>query len=314
MKKSNKDTVYTEAQISVIEGKTAIEEAHGLLLRNMQEKALSLHDTEVLTLLEKEFKRRQEVKPPGPTPYTEKQMRILNGEIPLESVDSRALPWFYKKALANHDVDLAQTIKERIDILKEEAYKRKIERVVIRERKVRNGELIQWKQPKSNEYTEHQKRIVRNEIPLDKVHSNELISICQKAQNVGDFELSERMMDIVYERRAASLEKRWQREKHKSNLTDFESDNDLGLTVAEYALLQGENHWDEYTEEEIVVIIDKPENISAEFELSIVKEILRYKQNPEKGSIVTNYDDAIDLLEELLKVSIRKPDTWFIKE
>ncbi len=257
MKKSNKDTIYTEAQMCVLKGETPIEEAHGLLLRNMQEKALSLHDTEVLVLLEKEFKRRHEVKPPGPTPYTEKQMQILNGEIPLESVDSRALPWFYKKALANHDVDLAQTIKKRIDILKEEAYKRKIERVVIRERKVRNGELIQWKQPKSNEYTEHQKRIVRNEIPLDKVHSNELISICQKAQNVGDFELSEHMMDIVYERRAASLEKGWQLEKHKSNLTDFESDNDLGLTVAEYALLQGENHWDESTEEEILIMIDK---------------------------------------------------------
>ena len=78
------------------------------------------------------------MKPPGPTPYTEKQMQILNGEIPLESVDSRALLWFYKKALSNHDVDLAQAIKERIDILKEEAYRRKIKRVIIRERKVRN--------------------------------------------------------------------------------------------------------------------------------------------------------------------------------
>ena len=156
MKKSNKDIIYSEAQISVIEGKTAIEDAHGLLLRNMQEKALSLHDTEVLTLLEKEFKRRQEVKPPGLTPYTEKQMRILNGEIPLESVDSRALPWFYKKALANHDVDLAQTIKERIDILKEEAYRRKIKRVVIRACKIRIGVLI---------------------------------SICQKARNIGDLGL-----------------------------------------------------------------------------------------------------------------------------
>lgn len=102
----------------VIKGETPIEEAHGLLLRNMQEKALNLHDTETLALLEKEFKRRQEVKPPGPIPYTEKQMRILNGEIHLESVDSRALPWFYKKALANQDVDSAKTIKERIGILK----------------------------------------------------------------------------------------------------------------------------------------------------------------------------------------------------
>ena len=117
MKKSNKDSIYTEAQMCVIKGKTPIEEAHGLLLRNMQEKALNLHDTETLALLEKEFKRRQEVKPPGPISYTEKQMRILNVEIHLESVDSRALHWFYKKALANQDVDSAKTIKERIGIL-----------------------------------------------------------------------------------------------------------------------------------------------------------------------------------------------------
>ena len=156
MKKSNKDIIYSEAQISVIEGKTSIEDAHGLLLRNMQEKALSLDDTEVLALLEKEFSRRNQIKPPGPTSYTEKQMQILNGEIPLESVDSRALPWFYKKALANHDIDLAQAIKERIDILKEEAYRRKIKRVVIRACKIRIGVLI---------------------------------SICQKARNIGDLGL-----------------------------------------------------------------------------------------------------------------------------
>jgi hypothetical protein len=104
-----------------------------------------------------------------------------------------------------------------------------------------------------------------------------------------------------------------QREKHKRNLTDFECDNELGLTISEYALVQGENHWDEYTEEEIQIIIDKLEKKSATFELAVAKEILRYKQNPGIGNIVTNYDDAIDLLEELLKVPIRKPDTWFTK-
>ena len=46
-----KDTIYIEAQMRVIEGKTPIEEAHGLLLRSMQEKALSSNDTEILSLL-----------------------------------------------------------------------------------------------------------------------------------------------------------------------------------------------------------------------------------------------------------------------
>ena len=79
-------------------------------------------------------------------------------------------------------------------------------------------------------------------------------------------------------------------------------------------MIQWETHWDEYTEEKILIIIDKLEKKSAECEVDITKEILRYKQNPKFGNIITNYDDAIGLWEELLKVPIRKPDTWFTIE
>ena len=45
--------------------------------------------------------------------YTEKQLKVINGEMKLEEMNAHALPWFYKNAIANHDEDLAERIKER---------------------------------------------------------------------------------------------------------------------------------------------------------------------------------------------------------
>lgn len=268
--------------------------------------------------MEKDLEQDYKIQLSDMSPYTKKQLQIINGEIPLESVDGHTLRWFYKKAVKNKDDDLATRIKIRIDILKEASRDRNRKRASIRIKKIMQNEPIKWKQPKSNEYTEHQKQVIRNEIPLDEVHTNELVSIHQKAHSVGDFELSERILDLINERRCASILKQEQRKKltNKRN-SDFIKrgyDRTSILTISEQALINGDMHWDDYTEEDIKSIIVKLEKENGESDLNVAKEILYYKQHPESSYIVTTYDEAIDLLEELLKTDIRRPNTWFIEE
>lgn len=263
--------------------------------------------------MNKDLKTKRKIQLSEQSPYTEKQLQIINGEIPLESVDGHTLRWFYKKAIENKDDDWAARIKIRIDILKEASRDRNRKRASIRVKKIMQNEPIKWKQPKSNEYTEHQKKVIRNEIPLSEVHTNELVSIHQKAHNVGDFELSERILDLINERREASISKQEQRKK-LTNKHSSAYDRTSILTISEQALINGDTHWDDYTEEDIKNIIAKLEKENRESDLNIAKEILHYKQHPKIGYVVTTHEDSIALLEELLKTTIRRPNTWFIKE
>ena len=139
--------------------------------------------------------------------YTERQQKVINGEISIETLNGRFLRWFLPKAIANNDEELTRKIEEQIELRKAEAYGRNKQRSKERRAKIDHDQEIQWKQPKSNEYTEHQKLVVKGEIPIEDVHTNELIYIHLKAYNNEDYELSERILDIIKTRRLESKER-----------------------------------------------------------------------------------------------------------
>ena len=132
------------------------------------------------------------------TQYTEKQLKIISGEILLDTIDGYTAVWLYKKDVANGDTELITKVLERKEQLKEKARKKNIKRVV-KSHTLRKEEIFQWKQPKSKDYTKHHKQIIRGEILFDKVHTNELIEIYQKARNNKDDVLADLVFDEISE-------------------------------------------------------------------------------------------------------------------
>ena len=112
--------------------------------------------------------------------YTEKQLKIIRGEISLETVKGQTAAALYRKAIANNDAELAERAYRRMLQSKETSIQKNRDSIRSRCQQQRAG-TFQWKQPKSNEYNEHQRQIIRGEIPFEMVHTNELISIYQKA-------------------------------------------------------------------------------------------------------------------------------------
>ena len=59
----------------------------------------------------------------------------------------------------------------------------------------------------NTQYTEKQIKIISGEIPFDKVHTNELIAIYQKARNNKDDVLADLVFDEISERRRKANQK-----------------------------------------------------------------------------------------------------------
>ena len=216
---NEKRVTYTEQQLNIINGKIPLDTLHRNSLQHLKKKALELGDNGTAEMIGEEIEKRKKARHQsklimiGPKPYTEKQMKILTGEIALEEASGKLLSHLHRKALENKDEDLSAKVKEQLDVLKKEAEKRNAERAIKRTKAVMRNEPIQWRQPKTNEYADHQKQIVRGEIPFEKIHTKELISICMKARNVGDHELAETVFDLIMDHRAESVSKRKARKK-----------------------------------------------------------------------------------------------------
>lgn len=251
--------------------------------------------------------------------YTERQQKVINGEIPIESLNGHFLRWFLPKSIANNDDELTRKIEEQIKLRKAEAYERLKQRTKERRTKINHNLEIQWKQPKSNEYTEHQRRVVKGEIPLEDVHTNELVHIHLKAHNNYDYELSERILDIIKTRRLESknqLNRRKDMRKRSISLAkqfDALADGDAGfpLTNLDKAALIDGGEWIEYNEEHWKCILNKAKAQKNDVLISIIEAFMLYKKDPTFFLAVQNHQEAIDLIEELFQLPIRRPNTWF---
>ena len=80
----------------------------------------------------------------------------------------------YNKAVANNDAEIAKLARERIEKAKLETINRNRARARESARrcylKILPGDY-EWKQPKSNIYTDYQKQVLRGEISIEKVRT-----------------------------------------------------------------------------------------------------------------------------------------------
>ena len=114
------------------------------------------------------------------------------------------------------------------------------------------------------EYSEHQKKIVRGEIPFEDVLTEDLLTIQAKAHHNGDYELFERVFFLIRDRQKDSQCKRnlckRARDRHgyvpkRGKMTDWADDDDSSLTKWEKAILMGLVDLDECSEKELEHIL-----------------------------------------------------------
>lgn len=243
--------------------------------------------------------------------YSEKQLKIISGEISLGSVDGRTAYALYRKAIENCDTELVERAKIRLEQCKEIAKQNNLDRANKRNQLKRENEF-QWKQPKGKDYTEHQKQVVRGDIPLSKVHTNELIHILLKAKAAGDRELSERMYDLIMSRREEAEERSLERGSSKdSGYNNVGYENGTVLTDWEKQVLNSEVDLDEITLDHLRHMLKLVKEANDETQIKVVEQLIMYKEHPESILITQDHDEAMDGIERLMGRPIRRPNTWF---
>lgn len=244
--------------------------------------------------------------------YSEKQLKIISGEISLGSVDGRTAYALYRKAIENGDTELAERAKERLDQLKEIARQKNLD-LANQRNQLKRENMFEWKQPKGKDYTEHQKQVVRGDIPLSKVHTNELINIYLKAKAAGDYELSERMYDLIMSRCEEAKERASKKASSKDlNFNNYGYEDRTVLDDWEKKVINSEVDLDEITVEHLRHILKLVKETGDETQIKVVEQLIMYKEHPESILITQDHDEAMDGIERLMGRPIRRPNTWFI--
>ena len=239
------------------------------------------------------------------TEYTERQQKIISGETPLDSVNRQTATMLYKKAIANGDTDLAQRALDRSMALKKEQDKRNLDKANLRYHLKKEGKF-EWQQPKSTDYTDRQKMIVRGEIPLEQVHTNELVNIYKKANFAGDAELANNMLSLIGDR-----EEEYLRKQRASSSADSFDPKRKSLTYWERGIVDAKIDLSECSLEHLRHIYEVVKETEGPEVISRVERLLMYKEHPESLYSVQSHAEAIDSLEQLLDLPIRRPETWF---
>lgn len=247
-------------------------------------------------------------------PYTELQQAIIDGKVDNAKVRGNAISCLLRKAKGLGDEQVVQLAEKIHQIKKQESRIRINERnkKAYHERK-KTG--FAWKPPKSKEYTERQKEIISEKIPLEKALTRELLDISQKAKLVGDLELSERMLSLYYDRKAESKErnKMFAKERARIILNDGQWHFSSKGTLNKYELevLNGEIPLSECSLKHLNHIRSICEKNNDVEHLKIAELLIEYKSNPDSLYIVTNHEDALDIIEKYLTYPLRRTNTWF---
>lgn len=284
------------------------------------ERARFLGDAKVVTLAEEtladineKYKPRKRCKRVlDRNAYTDKQLHIIRGEMSSEGLNGRSYLAILEKARRRGDNEIAEFAERELHRCKIATTERNRERSRERSRKFRNRSEIVWKEAKSKEYSEYQKQIIRGEVPLEMVHTNMLIGICKKAMSYGDNELYERFYSLVIDRRNASHEYDKKRRKagfHKIAGGHSLSQNDL--TEADIEMLTGKKDVGSLRGVDFEHLLFLCEKTNDERLIGLARTLLQRHEHPELFYSFKTQDEAIDRIEQLMGVRIRRPETWF---
>lgn len=246
--------------------------------------------------------------------YTAKQSQFIRGEITVDELDGRFFRYFLKNAIAAKDEYFIETSKNLIEHFKEEAKIKNQERARERSQRILRGEDIVWKQPKSTEYTERQKMIARDEIPFEKVHTNELVSLCKKARAAGDEELADMIYDFILDRREVEHEKKLNLLYKKSSPYTDSGDDFEGrdyLTLWEEGVLRNDIDPEECSTEHLEHILDVVRKGDNEMYIQIAERLVAYRHDPSIVYITHDTEEALAIIEKITGLPIRRRNTWF---
>ncbi len=247
--------------------------------------------------------------------YTAKQSQFIRGEITVDELDGRFFRYFLKNAIAANDECYIETAKNLLEYFKEEAKIKNQERARERGRRIFHGEEIVWKQPKSTEYTERQKKIVRDEIPFEKVHTNELVSLCKKARAVGDEQLADMIYDFILDRRELEHKKKLNAlHKNSSPYTDIGDDFEDRdyLTLWEEGVLRNDIDPEECSTKHLEHILDVVRKSNNETYIKVAERLVAYRHDPSIVYITQDTEEALAIIEKITGLPIRRRNTWFI--
>lgn len=263
---------------------------------------------------------RKRIKPiieviPG---YTAKQSQFLRGEITVDELDGR----FFRKLLANaiaiNDENNILLAKDLIEYCKEEAKERNRERSRQRTHNLLNGIETIWEKPKTTEYTEYQKKIIRDEIPLENVRTRDLVLIFKKANALGNYELAGVFEDLILERHNNERQKCYDglnklHQKRNGTYADNYQERDK-LTNWEYAVLNLEIDSDECSTEHLQHILDVATKNNDEKSVRVARAMLKYRLHPELLWLHQDTEKALCSIEATIGLPIRRLNTWFENE
>ena len=298
------DMGYTKYETKILNGIIPVDKVVKLdTLQKLFDKALKAEDTDAI---QKVLPRLNYLKKVYESGYTESQYKIITGET--KDVTGQVANRLLYSAQKKNDTDVIKLAQSLIALSKQKAVENNRIRARERMHKLWHGEIIEWQEPKNNEYSEKQKRIVRGEIPLEEVHTNTLINIHQKAKNKGDIELSERILSLIIDRRMIDQKNTLRRIRYLRNNGGGGSSLKR-LTPWQQRVLEGES--DDCMIEELEHILAICEHRGYKDEAVFVSTILFYRKHPEELYITKDKNAAIDAIERMMHKPIKRPESWF---
>lgn len=250
--------------------------------------------------------------------YTAKQSQFLRGEITVDEVDGRFFKYLLKNATAINDKENILLAEGLIKYCKEEAIERNRERARQRKHNLLKGIETIWEKPKTTEYTDYQKKIIRDEIPLEKVATKDLVQIFKKANALENYELAGVLEDLILERHSNErkncfddLDKLHQRPR-KTYTDNYQ--NRHYLTDWERAVLNLEIDSDECSTEHLQHILEVASKTHDERSERIARAMLKYRSQPELVWLHQDTEEALCSIEKVIGLPIRRLNTWFESE
>jgi len=244
--------------------------------------------------------------------YTDKQLRIINGEQGPDELTGRTYLAILNKAKLRGDKAIAEFAQRELERCKNATRERNNARSRKRHKLINAKAEIEWKPPKTKEYSEHQKQIIRGEIAFETVHTNELVSICKRARACGDNELYERIYSLVIDRRQDAFLRRkqkkrasWGQNGRVHNLSQAE------LSQFDIDVLTGKCGVDNLRDADFEHILFLCEKAQDECLIELARTLLIRHKHPEWFYTCKTHEEAIGRIEQLMGLPIRRPETWF---
>ena len=192
----NTVAMYTKRQKEILDGSIPLENVGDASLKRILDKAVASNDLDVAKKVGHWLSVREEQRDPEFSRYTEKQQAVLSGRIPAEEVSGHLACALLRRATELEDEKVIVLARELARLSHERYLESNRQRAKKRKRDIRN-DVYEWKQPKASEYSEHHRKVISGEIPLDKVATKELVSIHLIAKKAGDIDLSERFLSLI---------------------------------------------------------------------------------------------------------------------